>query len=94
MIFNFGPLRSTMVAVLGPMSMVVGLTGCSQAAAPDAPPIASLHSHQCGRCHVPPEPRTRTRAQLEDAFTRHGKRVHLSHDDWQAMIDYLAAPAN
>jgi hypothetical protein len=43
---------------------------------------------------VAPEPRTRTRAQLEDAFSRHGKRVHMSHDDWQAMLDYLAAPAN
>jgi hypothetical protein len=74
--------------------VVVGLMGCMRTQSPDGPPIASLHSHQCGRCHVPPEPKTRTRAQLEDAFSRHGKRVHLSHDDWQAMIDYLAAPAN
>jgi cytochrome c5 len=73
---------------------VVALAGCTQAAAPDGPPIASLHSHQCGRCHVAPEPKTRSRAQLEDASARHGKRVHLSHEDWQAMIDYLAAPAN
>jgi len=73
---------------------VVNLTGCMQAQTPHEPPIASLHSHRCGRCHVAPEPRTRTRAHLEEAFSRHGKRVHLSHDDWQAMLDYLAAPAN
>jgi hypothetical protein len=73
---------------------VFALTGCTQAAAPDGPPIATLHSHQCGRCHVAPEPKTRTRAQLEDAFTLHDRLVHMSHDDWQAMIDYLAAPAN
>jgi hypothetical protein len=73
---------------------LVGLAGCTQTRAPDEPPIASLHSQKCGRCHVAPEPGTRTRAQLEDAFSRHGRRVHLSHDDWQAMLDYLAAPAN
>jgi hypothetical protein len=72
----------------------IGLTGCMQAQTPDGPPIASLHSRACGRCHVAPAPRTRTRAQLEDAFSRHGKRVHMSHEDWQAMLDYLAAPAN
>jgi hypothetical protein len=43
---------------------------------------------------VAPEPKTRTRAQLEEAVPRHDRRVHMSHDDWQAMIDYLAAPAN
>jgi len=35
-----------------------------------------------------------TRAQLEEAVPRHDRRVHMSHDDWQAMIEYLAAPAN
>jgi cytochrome c5 len=74
---------------------VLGLAACTPAAAvPDGSPIASLHSRQCGRCHVAPEPRTRTRAQLEEAAPRHDRRVHMSHDDWQAMIDYLAAPAN
>jgi cytochrome c5 len=76
------------------VSAVIGLTGCMRPQTPDGPPIASLYSHQCDRCHVAPEPKTRTRAQLEEAFSRHRKRVHLSHDDWQAMIDYLAAPAN
>ena len=73
---------------------VLGLAGCTQAATPGGPSIASLHSHKCGRCHIPPEPKTRTRAQLEDAAPRHDRRVHMSHDDWQAMIDCLAAPAN
>jgi cytochrome c5 len=76
------------------VAAVLALAGCTQAAAPDGPPIASLHSHQCGRCHVAPEPKTRTRAQLEEAVPRHDRRVHMSHDDWQAMIEYLAAPAN
>jgi cytochrome c5 len=94
MIFNFGrrPVQTAMRALL--VVAGVGLAGCTQAAAPDGRPIASMHSHQCGRCHVPPEPKTRTRAQLEDAVPRHDRRVHMSHDDWQAMIDYLAAPAN
>ncbi|MGD0524915.1 MAG: hypothetical protein ABSE49_07220 [Polyangiaceae bacterium] len=82
-------MRAALLAVA-----LLALAGCTEAAAPDGPPIASLHSHQCGRCHVAPEPKTRTRAQLEEAFTRHDRRVHMSHDDWQAMIDYLAAPAN
>jgi hypothetical protein len=67
------------------------VAGCAQQpAAPDAPPIASLHSSRCGRCHVPPEPKTHTRAELETAFGRHKSRVHLSQDEWQAMVDFLA----
>jgi Skp family chaperone for outer membrane proteins len=66
--------------------------GCSPAASPDAPPIAAVETRRCGACHAPPEPRTRTRATLEDAFARHQHRVHLSQDEWQAMLEYLAAP--
>ena len=72
-----------------PVSLL--LLGCSPpASSADAPPIASLHSSRCGRCHVPPEPKTHTRAELETAFGRHRGRVHLSQDEWQAMIDFLA----
>ena len=70
------------------------VAACAQPAAPDGPPIAAVHRKQCGRCHTPPEPRSHTREQLEAAFGRHGKRVHLSPDEWQAMIDYLAPPTN
>ena len=71
------------------------LAGCAQQpVAPDAPPIAAVHTSRCGRCHVAPEPNTRTRAELESAFGRHKKRVHLSQDEWQAMIDFLAPQAN
>lgn len=67
---------------------------CAPAAAPDGPPIAAVHRHQCGRCHTPPEPGSHSRAEFESAFGRHHKRVHLSEEEWQAMIDYLAPPAN
>ena len=69
-------------------------TACSPAASPDAPPIAAVESHKCGHCHAPPEPSSHSRAELADAFGRHRNRVHLSQDEWQAMIDYLASPAN
>jgi hypothetical protein len=66
---------------------------CAPAAAPDGPPIATVHRHQCGKCHAPPPPGSHSRAEFEDAFGRHQKRVHLSQEEWQAMIDYLATPA-
>ena len=87
MTFNFLPWAPVVALLL--------LTGCAQQpAAPDAPPIASLHTTRCGHCHVPPEPKTRSRAELETAFGRHKSRVHLSQDEWQAMIDFLAPQAN
>jgi cytochrome c2 len=71
------------------------LAGCAQQpTAPDGPPIAAVHNTRCGRCHVPPEPKNRTRAELETAFGRHKSRVHLSQYEWQAMIDFLAPQAN
>jgi hypothetical protein len=64
-----------------------------EAQVPDgARAVATVHTAKCGNCHVPPEPRSRTRAHLEDAFTRHKTRVHLSDDQWAAMVDYLAGP--
>jgi hypothetical protein len=68
------------------------LGGCAQPASPDAPPIASLHRAQCGKCHRPPEPGSHSKAQLDDAFTRHQKRVRLTPDEWTAITNYLAAP--
>jgi len=66
------------------------VAACGQPAAPAGPPIAAVHQAQCGRCHAPPAPGSHTRDAFADAFSRHGKRVHLSTEEWQAMIDYLA----
>jgi hypothetical protein len=54
--------------------------------------VAETHAHKCGRCHAPPEPKTRTREHLTDAFGRHQKRLHLTPAQWAAMVDYLEAP--
>ncbi len=61
----------------------------ASAAEPSA--IAHVHRARCGSCHLRVEPGERTRAQLEAAFVRHRRRVHLSEDDWARMVDYLAA---
>jgi hypothetical protein len=52
---------------------------------------AAIHTSRCGGCHQAPAPGSHTRMELESAFTRHHKRVHLSTEEWQAMVDYLAA---
>ena len=67
---------------------------CAPAAAPDGPPIAAVHRHQCGKCHAPPPPGSHSREEFETAFGRHHKRVHLTQEEWQAMVDYLAPSAN
>lgn len=54
--------------------------------------IAAVHLAKCGACHAPPDPKTRTREYLEDAFSRHKKRVRLTSDEWAEMTDYLAMP--
>lgn len=81
-------------AVLG---LCLGASACaSEARAPDTagalPPIAEVHVGKCGACHSLPAPRTRLREHLEQAFARHHRRVHLTADEWSAMVDYLAAP--
>ena len=57
-----------------------------------SPPIAEVHRARCGACHVRVEPGTRTREQLETAFSRHKKRARLSDEQWAALVEYLAAP--
>ena len=54
--------------------------------------IAALHASKCGSCHTAPAPKTRTRDHLEDAFTRHKKRVRLTSDEWTELVGYLAMP--
>lgn len=54
--------------------------------------VAALHASKCGACHRAPAPETRTREHLEDAFSRHKRRVRLSRDEWAELADYLAKP--
>jgi Skp family chaperone for outer membrane proteins len=82
------------LAALSALLLGTLATACAPAAAPDGPPIASVHRQQCGRCHAPPSPGSHSREEFESAFGRHHKRVHLTEEEWQAMIDYLAPPAN
>jgi hypothetical protein len=81
-------LGATALAALG---AIVAVSACTQAASPDAPAIATVHRHECGRCHAPPAPQSHTRGQLQDAFARHRDRVRLSDDEWSAILVYLAA---
>ncbi len=61
---------------------------------PAVPPeyahVAAVHRSRCGQCHKRVDPGQRTRAELDVALARHRDRVHLSEDDWNVMVDYLA----
>ena len=61
------------------------------AVAPEYAHVAKVHRARCGTCHTRVDPGQRTRADLEPALARHRSRVHLSEDDWNLMVDYLAA---
>jgi len=79
---------------LGLLLLTLALGACSPAAAPENPRVAKIHRTQCGRCHSPPEPGKRSRAEVEAAATRHSTRVRLTREEWTAMVDYLAPAAN
>jgi hypothetical protein len=53
--------------------------------------VRAIHRSRCGSCHVPVEPGTHTRAELETAFTKHRTRVKMNDAEWSSMIDYLAS---
>ena len=55
-----------------------------------APAIATTISARCGTCHRAPQPDSRPREALGVALSRHHKRVRLTEDQWQAVLDYLA----
>ena len=83
------------------LSLCLGASACTSEArstsvgaqaAGAVPPIAEVHVEKCGACHSLPAPRTRSREHLEQAFARHHRRVHLTAEEWAAMVDYLAAP--
>ena len=73
------------------MTVACGGSSGSAATSPEPSPIARIHKAKCGSCHTRVEPGERTRAQLESAFPRHQKRVHLTDAQWGEMLDYLAA---
>jgi hypothetical protein len=90
---------TTMRAWLVPFSMsMLVATGCAasspradEGARGEPQRIAAIHVSKCGSCHVPVEPGTRSRDELERALDRHQKRLHLTREEWNAMVEYLAA---
>jgi hypothetical protein len=78
----------------GVLLLVVGAVACGRPAetSGEGPSVARLHASKCGSCHVPVEPGTRSRSHLESAFARHEaqKRVRLTAQEWDAMVEYLA----
>ena len=52
--------------------------------------VASVWRSKCGSCHVPVEPGSRKRVEIETALQRHRKRLRLSDDQWTQLVDFLA----
>ena len=44
--------------------------------------VASVWRSKCGSCHVPVEPGSRKRVEIESALQRHRKRFRLIDDQW------------
>jgi hypothetical protein len=83
--------------VTGWACLAAGVAACSGAkseprvaASTPAATISRVHKARCGSCHVRVEPGERSRQELETAFTRHRRRVHLSEEQWGEMVEYLA----
>jgi hypothetical protein len=96
--FTRGRALAALVGILtATVTAGCGGAGAGATAAPAEAPrtsasIAALHARKCGACHTPPEPGSRTRPHLEQAFLRHRRRVHLADEQWRALVDYLARP--
>ena len=69
------------------------LGGCDGrvTSAADAPPIARVHRAKCGTCHMRVEQGAMPRPELERALSRHRSRVPLREEEWNALVEYLAA---
>lgn len=72
--------------------------GCASSPAQDAGAPGSrarhaeaLRTQKCARCHAPPEAMHHTRAELETILGRHRSRARLTPEEWDAMVDLLAA---
>lgn len=78
--------------------LVLGVGACTGATPPATSTdnaersIAAVHHSKCGACHTRPDPKTRSREYLEQALSRHRKRVRLTSEEWSEMTDYLAMP--
>ena len=90
-------MRTDLVFAAAAAAATTWFVGALAACVPGPPPVApefahvaAFHRSHCGQCHVRVEPGQRTRAELEVALARHRDRVHLSEDDWNLMVDYLA----
>jgi hypothetical protein len=55
-----------------------------------APAIAATITTRCASCHEAPKPGVRARAEVAKALSRHHKRVRLTDDQWEAVLEYLA----
>ena len=88
--------RSLLALALAPL--LAASAACSAGVRDGAPAtspessgtIAQLHQRKCGACHRLVEPASRTRPEIERALGRHEKRLHMTRDEWTAMVDYLA----
>lgn len=70
---------------------VSALMACGAERPPNtAPAIATTITTRCGACHRAPPPDSRPRETLGVALSRHHKRVRLTDDQWEAVLDYLA----
>jgi hypothetical protein len=49
-------------------------------------------AHKCTRCHARPERMKHPRSELGAVFARHQKRIALTAEQWQSMIDWLGRP--
>jgi hypothetical protein len=91
-------MNALRVVPLALLALAGSFAGCTTARAPDgsAVPaesaIAAIHASKCGACHTPPDPKTRARQHVEEALSRHRKRVRLTSDQWGEMADYLSIP--
>jgi hypothetical protein len=88
------PIAGSGTTLLVALSIACGPPSGPSTMPPESSPlahVAHVHRARCGSCHVRVEPGERTRAQLEEAFTRHRARVHLTEEQWGQMIDYLAS---
>jgi hypothetical protein len=74
-------------------AVALGLLGCAPGAnGPRAaePPIASVWRARCGACHARVEPGEKSNAVLKAAAKRHEKRVHLTVEEWDALVAWLS----
>jgi hypothetical protein len=86
--FLFVVSASSVVVACGPSQTTTTTANGGHAG---EPPIAGEWRARCASCHMRVEPGTRTRAQLEDAFTRHRTRTRMTEAQWTDLTDFLAA---